>query len=107
MSNLFGLDVNLYIIAALFALVGSAYAIFGGLRAVAVSDTFSGFLLLGLAIAVTFIALNAIGWDFSGIPKERLTLIGAPDSDIPFATLFTGMIFIQMFYWSTLSLIHI
>ena len=101
MSNLFGLDISLYVIAALFALVGSAYAIFGGLRAVAVSDTFSGFLLLGLAIAVTFIALNAIGWDFSGIPKERLTLIGAPDSDIPFATLFTGMIFIQMFYWST------
>lgn len=101
MSNLFGLDISLYIIAALFALVGSAYAIFGGLRAVAVSDTFSGVLLLGLAITVTIIALNAIGWDFSGIPKERLTLIGAPDSDIPFATLFTGMIFIQMFYWST------
>jgi SSS family solute:Na+ symporter len=101
MSNLFGLDISLYIIAALFALVGSAYAIFGGLRAVAVSDSFSGILLLGLAITVTLIALNAIGWDFSGIPKDRLTLIGAPESDIPFATLFTGMIFIQMFYWST------
>lgn len=101
MINLFDLDINLYIVAALFAVVGAAYAIFGGLRAVAVSDTFSGVLLLGLAILVTIIALNAIGWDFSGIPKERLTLIGAPDSDIPFATLFTGMLFIQMFYWST------
>lgn len=101
MINLFDLDINLYAIAALFALIGSAYAIFGGLRAVAVSDTFSGVLLLGLAITVTLIALNAIGWDFSGIPKERLTLIGGPDSDIPFATLFTGMLFIQMFYWST------
>ena len=94
-------DATLYVIAVLFAVVGAAYAIFGGLRAVAVSDTFSGVLLLGLAILVTIIALNAIGWDFSGIPKERLTLIGAPDSDIPFATLFTGMLFIQMFYWST------
>lgn len=56
---------------------------------------------MSLAIAVTLIALNAINFDFTGIPKERLTLIGAPDSDIPFATLFTGMIFIQMFYWST------
>ena len=101
MANLFGLDVSLYFLAAIFAVVGAAYAIFGGLRAVAVSDTFSGILLLGLAITVTIIALNAIGWDFSGIPKERLTLIGKPDSDIPFATLFTGMIFIQMFYWST------
>lgn len=93
--------IGLYLLAFLFALVGSAYAIFGGLRAVAVSDTFSGILLLGLAITVTIVALSAINWDFSGIPKERLTLIGAPDSDIPFATLFTGMIFIQMFYWST------
>lgn len=101
MINLFDLDINLYIIAALFAIVGSAYAIFGGLRAVAVSDTFSGVLLLGLAILVTVIALNAIGWDLSGIPRERLTLIGGPDSDIPFTTLFTGMLFIQMFYWST------
>ena len=101
MINLFGLDVNLYGVAAAFAVVGSAYAIFGGLRAVAVSDTFSGVLLLGLAVLVTVIALGAIGWDFSGIPRERLTLIGGPDSDIPFATLFTGMLFIQMFYWST------
>jgi len=101
MQNMFGIDVNLYTIAAVFAVVGSCYAIFGGLRAVAVSDTFSGVLLLSLAIAVTLIALNAINFDFTGIPKERLTLIGGPSSDIPFATLFTGMIFIQMFYWST------
>ncbi len=101
MQNMFGIDVNLYIIAAIFALVGSAYAIFGGLRAVAVSDTFSGILLLSLALLVTFIALKAINFDFTGIPAERLTLIGSPTSDIPFATLFTGMIFIQMFYWST------
>ena len=101
MQNLFGITLNLYIIAAAFAFIGSCYAIFGGLRAVAVSDTFSGVLLLGLAITITVIALKAINFDFSGIPQERLTLIGAPDSDIPFATLFTGMIFIQMFYWST------
>ena len=63
--ELFGQDGDIYILAIIFALIGSAYAIFGGLRAVAVSDTFSGILLLGLAITVTLIALNAIGWDFS------------------------------------------
>ncbi len=101
MQNMFGIGVNLYIIAAIFAIIGSAYAIFGGLRAVAISDTFSGVLLLGLALFVTFIALKAINFDFTGIPAERLTLIGSPTSDIPFSTLFTGMLFIQMFYWST------
>jgi len=101
MQSMFGLDINLYVLAALFAIVGSAYAIFGGLRAVAISDTFSGVLLLGLALLVTFIALKEINFDFTGIPKERLTLIGGPDSDIPWQTLFTGMLFIQIFYWST------
>ncbi|WP_235298595.1 sodium:solute symporter family transporter [Portibacter marinus] len=101
MQSMFGIDLNLYILAALFAIVGAIYAIVGGLRAVAVSDTFSGILLLGLAILVVFVSLRAINFDFSGIPQERLTLIGGPASDIPFSALFTGMIFIQMFYWST------
>ena len=100
-QSMFNVDINLYVLAVLFAGFGAAYSIFGGLRAVAVSDTFSGVLLLGLAITVTLIALNTINFDLSGIPKERLTLIGTPDSDIPFSTLFTGMVFIQMFYWST------
>ena len=100
-QSMFNIDVNLYVLAILFSVTGAAYSIFGGLRAVAISDTFSGILLLGLAVTVTIIALNTINYAFSGIPKERLTLIGSPKSDIPFTTLFTGMIFIQMFYWST------
>ncbi len=102
MQQMFGLeDLNIYYMAVAFALVGTAYAVFGGLRAVAVSDTFSGILLLSLAIYVVWMALKAINFDFSGIPAERLSLIGGYESPIPFATLFTGMIFIQMFYWST------
>ena len=102
MQQMFGLEsLNIYIIAIAFAVVGSAYAIFGGLRAVAVSDTFSGVLLLALALFIVWAALKAINFDFTGIPPERLTLIGDYDSPIPFATLFTGMLFIQMFYWST------
>ena len=95
------INSTIFIISIVVAMLGAAYAIFGGLRAVAVSDTFSGILLLGLALFITFAALKAIDFDFSGIPPERLTLKGAPGSDIPFSTLFTGMIFIQMFYWST------
>ncbi len=94
-------NANLYIIAVVIALAGSAYAIFGGLRAVAISDTFSGILLLSIALYVVWLSLKAINFDFSGIPPERLSLIGDNDSPIPFGTLFTGMLFIQMFYWST------
>ena len=43
----------------------------------------------------------AIDFDFSGIPAERLTLIGDSASPVPWHTLLTGMFLIQIFYWST------
>ena len=92
---------NIMLVSIVLAIVGAAYAIFGGLRAVAVSDTYSGVLILSLALVVVYLALQAIDFDFSGIPADRLTLIGDSDSDIPWTTLLTGMIFIQTFYWST------
>ncbi|MBU3002298.1 SLC5 family protein [Paraglaciecola arctica] len=101
MQNMFNIDIPIMYIASVFAIVGALYAIFGGLRAVAVSDTYSGVILLIMAVVVVFLALNAIDYNFEGIPKERLTLIGDNDSPIPWHTLFTGMIFIQMFYWGT------
>jgi len=83
------------------AVAGSAYAIFGGLRAVAVSDTISGIGLLTLSLLIVYLALDAVSFDFSGIPGERLTMIGGNDSPIPWHTLLTGMICIQIYYWST------
>lgn len=101
MKSMFDVSYPLIYIAAVFGVVGAAYAVLGGLRAVAVSDAYSGVLLLSLGMLVVFLSLQAIDFDFSGIPKERLTMIGATDSPIPWHTLFTGMIFIQIFYWST------
>jgi len=101
MKTMFGLDISLISLAMMFAIVGAGYAVLGGLRAVAISDTYSGVLLLSLGMLVVYLALDAINWDFSGIPAERLTLIGGDDSPIPWHTLLTGMIFIQIFYWGT------
>ena len=101
MQKMFNVDVPIIYIAIAFIVVGALYAIFGGLRAVAVSDTYSGVILLTMAVLVVVLALKAIDYDFSGIPAERLTLIGDSDSPIPWPTLLTGMIFIQAFYWGT------
>jgi SSS family solute:Na+ symporter len=60
-----------------------------------------GVVLLVMGLTVTVFALNAVGWDLSGVPMERLTLFGGPDSDIPWTTLLTGMLFIHVFYWGT------
>lgn len=100
-QTMFGLQVPLLVLAAGIAAAGAAYAIFGGLRAVAISDTYSGVIVLGMSLLVAVLAMNAVDWDLSGIPPERLTLLGGPDSVLPWPTLLTGMIFTQLFYWST------
>ena len=101
LKTMFGTDWPLWYFAAPMGIAAALYTITGGLRAVAVMDTYSGIGVLSIAVLVVVLALNAIGWDFSGIPAERLTMVGAKDSPIPFHTLFTGMVFIQVFYWST------
>lgn len=101
MKSMFGLDFPVLAIAAALAAAGLAYAAFGGLRAIAISDTFNGVGLLVMGLAVTAFAMAAIDWDLSGIPAERFSLIGDADSDIPWTTLLTGMFFAHLFYWGT------
>lgn len=101
MKSSFDLQTPIVVIAAAFAMGGLLYAAFGGLRAIAISDTFNGVGLLVIGLAVTVFAMIAIDWDLSGIPAERWTLIGGPESDIPWTTLLTGMLFIHVFYWGT------
>jgi SSS family solute:Na+ symporter len=107
MKNMFGVGDTLFgfnpiiVIGIAVAIVGAAYAIFGGLRAVAVSDTYCGVLVLSLGLVLVVLALNAINWDFYGLPPERTRLFGDANAPIPWTTLFTGMIFSQLFYWST------
>lgn len=104
--ELMGVDVSLLIFAVPMAMIAAAYTIFGGLRAVAVMDTFSGIGVLGIAVLVVVLALRAVDFDlFSGVPIERISMIGPVGSPIPFHTLFTGMLFIQIFYWSTNQII--
>ncbi len=107
MKSMFGLGDTLlglptvYTIGIVVAFVGAIYAIFGGLRAVAISDTYCGVIVLALGGALVFFGLNAVNWDLSDLPPERLKLFGDANSPIPWTTLLTGMVFSQLFYWST------
>ena len=97
-----GIDLPLMVLAAFLGVVAAAYTMAGGLRAVAVMETYAGIGVLAIAVLIVVLALNAVDWDIArGVPAERLTMVGASDSPIPFHTLFTGMIFIQIYYWST------
>ena len=90
--------------------LGSLYAIFGGLKAVAISDTINGigFLIAGLLIPV--LALYAVGDGnvFDGFDTvyteehHKFDITGdEPGSFLPFGVLFTGMIVNQIFFWCT------
>jgi SSS family solute:Na+ symporter len=87
--------------------IGGLYAIFGGLKAVAVSDTLNGIGLLIIGITVPVLGLSLLGEgsvtkgliSISSTNTEKLNAIGSSSDPTPFATLFTGMIFANLFYW--------
>ena len=89
--------------------IGAIYAIFGGLKAVAVSDTLNGVGLLVVGVMVPVLGLMALGdgnvsQGLSIITTEnteKLNAIGGPEDPTPFGTIFTGMIFANLFYWCT------
>lgn len=90
-------------------IIGSIYAIFGGLRAVAISDTINGIGLLIIGLIVPILGFIALGeGNFIAGTKiivtehpEKLNSIGSIDDGVPFGTIFTGMIFANLFYWGT------
>ena len=90
--------------------LGSLYAILGGLKAVAISDTINGVGFLIAGLLVPLLALMQIG---DGNPWARLEDVyvqerpksditgDEPGSFLPFGALFTGMVVNQVFAWCT------
>lgn len=93
----------------LIGIIGSLYAIFGGLRTVAVSDTLNGFGLLVGGFLILFFGLNAINSEsiFGAVEElykanpEKFNSLGGPESSVPVSTLFTGVLLLNLFYWCT------
>jgi SSS family solute:Na+ symporter len=87
--------------------IGSVYAIFGGLKAVAFSDSINA---IGLVIGGLMVPVFAL-WDIGdgnlllGMRKVyeyapgKFNVIGEEDSVLPFSTLFTGLMINQLYFW--------
>ena len=111
-QNLLGLELHsqtLWIIIWVVGIIGSCYALFGGLRTVAVSDTINGIGLLAGGLMIVWFGLDSLGeGDIStGIDvltagnPDRFNSIGGADSSVPFGTVFSGILLLNMFYWTT------
>ncbi len=111
LTTLFGLSDTSTLILTVWAIgiMGSIYAIFGGLKAVAVSDTVNaiGLLIGGIMIPVFGLLYVGDGSLMNGVEAlyahepSKFKAMGGSDSAIPFSTLFTGMVLVQLFYWGT------
>ena len=101
---------SLWLIVIMVGVIGSIYALFGGLRTVAVSDTLNGIGLLVGGLLITVFALSVIGGDggvTAGVDsmweqqRERFNSVGGEDSSVPFGTIFSGIFLLNLFYWTT------
>ncbi len=95
-------------------IVGSIYALVGGLRTVAVSDTLNGVGLLVGGFLIVVFGLGAVSEQLGeghGILEglqilrdhqgDKFNSIGGPNSSVPFFTVFTGIALLNVFYWCT------
>jgi len=95
------------VLIVVIGIAGSLYSILGGLRAMSISDTLLG---LGMIVGCLFIAyygfnylghgslLNGVKAVF-GQKKSHLNAIGSHTDAVPFGTIFTGMLLMNLYYW--------
>jgi len=101
---------TLWIIVWLVGVIGAVYALWGGLRTVAVSDTLNGIGLLIGGFLITFFALKLLGEEngfLGGFDKlkelapGKFNSIGNSETSVPVGTIFTGIMLLNFFYWCT------
>ncbi len=110
-SELIGVtyEQGIWIMVWIIGIIGSVYAIFGGLKAVAISDTINGVALILGAVLIPIFALMFIGQGdisqgfdiFLTATPEKFNSIGSADSALPFGTMFTGLLLVNLYYWGT------
>ncbi|GAA0551410.1 solute:sodium symporter family transporter [Chitinophaga japonensis] len=93
----------------LIGLIGCLYTVLGGLKAVAISDTVLGIGMFAGGILLPYAALKYLGHGSvsAGLElllasqREHFNAIGGPGDAVPFSTMFTGMLLVNLYYWGT------
>ena len=111
LETIFGLSYAQAIVYTVIAIgvVGAIYAIFGGLKAVAVSDTINAVILVIGALLVPIFALLYLGNGsisegvniITTTHVEKWNAIGSSTDSTPWPTIFTGIMVVHFFYWTT------
>ena len=122
--NIFGIDkmfgisrfAAIAIVCVATAIVGSIYAIFGGLKAVAVSDTINGIGLIIGGLMIPFLGFAALSAATGGhgimdgikymveadpAKMNAINAWNAPEPEVPWPLIITGMFFNNLYWWCT------
>lgn len=98
---------NIWIMVWIIGTLGACYSVLGGLRAITISDTLLSLGLIAIGIALPYYGLSYLGnnnWQ-AGLDlilnshKEHLNSIGTLKDEVPFDTIFTGMLIMNLYYW--------
>lgn len=116
-EEIFGISYFWAILIVCFAtgVIGMCYAVFGGLKAVAYSDTINGVGLIIGGFMVPILGIFALGKldgggfmagveHFITATPEKMNAWSAPSAmppEVPWPLLFTGMFVNNLFYWAT------
>lgn len=95
------------VVVVTIGILGVIYSLAGGLRIMAIADTLNGVGLIIGGLMVPIFALLYVGEGnvLTGITTivsshpEKFNAIGGPQDPVPFATMFTGMFLVNLFYW--------
>lgn len=100
---------TVWLLVWLIGLIGCLYTVLGGLKAVAISDTVLGIGMFAGGVLLPYVALRYLGHGSvrAGLDtllashREHLNSIGAKGDSVPFSTIFTGMLLVNLYYWGT------
>ena len=107
---------SIVILCILITIIGSIYAIFGGLKAVAVSDTINGIGLIIGGLMIPFLGFAALSAATGGhgimdgikymveadpAKMNAINAWNAPEPEVPWPLIITGMFFNNLYWWCT------
>ena len=108
--------VAVAILCVIIGIIGGCYAIFGGLKAVAVSDTINGVGLIIGGLMIPFLGFAALSAATGGhgildgvkymieadpAKMNAINAWNAPEPEVPWPLIITGMFFNNLYWWCT------
>jgi solute:Na+ symporter, SSS family len=110
-SEIFNIDYwqTIWVLVWIMGGLGCVYSIFGGIKAIAISDVVLGICMFAAGLLLPYFGLKYLGNGnvneglkiILTTKTEHLNSIGSSKDAVPFSTIFTGMILVNLYYWGT------